>query len=316
MASELGGRCLSHEFIDQMSDHSWSCKKGHTFDLSPYLVSKGAWCYQCLKKKIPEEHLQWLHNYAIERGGKCLSSEFINRKTRVKFECSQGHQWEVLPTIIMYEKTWCKKCAGLAPLTLDDIKQWAIKRGGECLSSEYLGREIKHRLRCSAGHEFEHTPRMIQRGLWCTKCNKNKETDASFKLMKNWAEERGGKLISTKYVDTLTLLEWECKNGHRFSKNRDQVKQLTASNWCRQCISTDRNLKKEVKILEEMNHFAAQKGGKCLSETYQNNHTYLRFECSKGHQWETKAHNVIYSRSWCPECNLERLRKSVIRKKT
>lgn len=74
LASEHEGKCLSKEFTEEMLDHSWRCKKGHTFDKSPFLVSRVAWCNQCSKRKTPPEHLKWLKEYAIEKGGKCLSS--------------------------------------------------------------------------------------------------------------------------------------------------------------------------------------------------------------------------------------------------
>jgi hypothetical protein len=309
LASEREGTCLSKEFTDQMVDHEWRCKKGHTFDLNPYLVSKGAWCRQCDHRKIPEEHLQWLQNYAIERGGKCLSNEFINRSTKIAFECAEGHQWELLPTTIFYDQTWCKKCAGLTPLTLNDLKDQAIERGGECISQKYLGREVKHRWRCSAGHEFEHTPKKIKSGAWCSKCNAENERLESLELMKKWAEERHGKLLSAAYINTASLLEWECENGHQFKKSRDKIKHLTVNDWCSECNNLKRNRKREVERIEEIHRYALEKGGKCFSRSYKNDYTTLKFECAKGHQWETIAHSIIYNHSWCPECNMERLRK-------
>ena len=307
LASEREGECLSKEFTEEMSDHSWRCKKGHTFDLSPFLVSQGAWCAQCSKRKTPAEHIQWLKEYAIEKGGKCLSSEFINRKTRVKFECAEGHQWEVLPTIIFYERTWCKQCAGLAPLGLDDMKKWAIERGGVCLSKSFKDRYTKLRWKCAQGHTFEKTPKVVQRGSWCPKCITHKNRLKSLELMKKWAAEREGKCLSTTYIGNEDQLEWECKNGHQFKKSRDQVKQLSSANWCGICSTTERDRKREIKMLKKIGQYAAKKNGKCLSDTYQNPDTVLKFVCSKGHSWETKAHNIIFSQSWCPECNMERL---------
>lgn len=308
LATEREGKCMSKEFTDDMSDHSWRCKKGHTFDMSPFLVSRGAWCSQCNKRKTPKEHLQWLQEYAVEKGGKCLSTEFINRRTKVKFECAEGHQWEALPTIIFYERTWCKRCAGLAKLGLEDMKKWALEKGGVCLSKSFKGRESKLRWKCAAGHEFEYTPKKVRKGLWCTKCTIDKERLESLELMKILAAEREGKCLSTDYFSSEDHLEWECKNGHQFKKSRDKVKQLTAENWCGKCNTTERSRKREVKMLGKIHQYAEEKDGKFLSDTYQNPETTLKFMCSKGHVWETKAHNIVFSQSWCPECNMERLR--------
>lgn len=308
LASEREGACLSKEFTDEMLDHSWRCKNGHTIDKSPSLVSKGAWCNQCSKRKTPAEHLQWLKEYAIEKGGKCLSTKFINRKTRVKFECAEGHRWEVLPTIIFYERTWCKKCAGLAKLGLDDMKKLAIERGEVCLSKRFKDRESNLRWKCAVGHIFEYTPKMIQRGSWCPKCKSHKKCSKSLELMKKWAAKREGKCLSTTYINNEDQLVWEFKNGHQFKKNRDQIKQLTAANWCSKCKTLEQDKKREVKKLKTIHQHATKKNGKCLSETYQNPETILKFVCAKGHIWETRAHYVLYSQSWCPDCNKERLR--------
>ena len=307
LALEHEGECLSKEFTDEMLDHSWRCKKGHTFDMSPFLVSRGAWCNQCSKRKTPEQHLQWLREYASERGGKCLSTIFKNRKTKIKFECAEGHQWEVLPTIIFYERTWCKKCAGLAKLGLDDMKKWAIERGGVCLSKRFKNRESKLRWKCAEGHIFEYSPIMIQRGSWCMKCKTLKNRSKSLELMRKWAAKREGKCLSTTYIDNEAPIKWECKNGHRFRKSRDKVKQLTTDNWCSKCIAIEREREKEVEMLKKIQQYATKKNGKCLSHTYKNTGTVLKFTCSKGHIWEIKAHYILNAQSWCPECNMERL---------
>ncbi len=307
LASGREGECLSKEFTHQMSNHSWRCKKGHTFDMSPFLVSGGAWCSQCSKRKTPEEHLQWLQDYASERGGKCISTVF-KRKAKMKFECAEGHQWELLPTTIMYDQTWCKQCAGLSPLGIDDMKKIAIEKGGLCLSKIYKDRNSKLRWKCAEGHTFEYSQRMIQRGLWCKKCNDHKKCLEALELMKKWAEEREGKCLSTTYVNNEHHLVWECKNGHKFKKNRDQVKQLNASNWCGKCSVLEKDREREIKMLKKIHQFAVKKGGKCLSDKYQNPETVLKFVCSKGHRWKTKAHNIVFSQSWCPKCNMERLK--------
>ncbi|MEX1190757.1 MAG: hypothetical protein WEA99_02205 [Brumimicrobium sp.] len=307
LASEREGDCLSKEFTDPMLDHAWRCKKGHTFDMSPFLVSRGAWCNQCNKRKTPEQHLQWLKEYAVEKGGKCLSTEFINRKTRVKFECAEGHQWEVLPTIIFYEQTWCKKCAGLAKLGLDDMKKLALEKGGVCLSKSFKGRYSKLLWKCANGHTFKQTQKAVKRGMWCLECKTNEERSKSLELMKTWAKKREGKCLSTTYISNEDPLIWECKNGHQFKKSRDYIKQLTADNWCAKCTSLERKRKREIEILKKMHQYAAKKNGKFLSDAYNDLDTALKFECSKGHVWETRAHHIFYSQTWCPECNMERL---------
>jgi hypothetical protein len=46
---------------------------------------------------------------------------------------------------------------------------------------------------------------------------------------------------------------------------------------------------------------AQSRGGLCLSETYVNANTKLKFKCFAGHEWETTPHN-LKDGNWCPYC--------------
>jgi predicted RecB family nuclease len=51
-----------------------------------------------------------MKNLAKKRGGKCLSVKYINSTTKLKWQCKEGHEWEVAPTNIK-SGTWCPWCA-------------------------------------------------------------------------------------------------------------------------------------------------------------------------------------------------------------
>ena len=46
---------------------------------------------------------------AKNKGGKCLSSEFIRSDTNMKWICEKGHFWEATPSNVK-RGNWCKKC--------------------------------------------------------------------------------------------------------------------------------------------------------------------------------------------------------------
>ncbi|WP_163537574.1 hypothetical protein [Gracilibacillus sp. YIM 98692] len=82
--------------------------------------------------------------------------------------------------------------------------------------------------------------------------------------MRLLALSKGGKCISTKYVNGNT--ELECIKGHRWFAKPSKVKR---GNWCEKCASnTDKNI-------EDMHKLAEQYGGKCISAVYINNHSSL-----------------------------------------
>ncbi len=53
--------------------------------------------------------------------------------------------------------------------------------------------------------------------------------------------------------------------------------------------------------IKEMQIIAKERGGKCLSKTYVNSQTPLRWECGKGHKWKAMPSSVKRG-SWCRKC--------------
>ena len=113
-----------------------------------------------------------MRELAKDRGGKCLSDNYVNNKTPLKWECELGHQWETKPNNVM-RGTWCPKCAGTGrslKYTIKDMQKFAKKREGMCLSHEFKGRMRKLEWQCKESHQWEATPNNVIRGTWCPRC--------------------------------------------------------------------------------------------------------------------------------------------------
>lgn len=55
--------------------------------------------------------------------------------------------------------------------------------------------------------------------------------------------------------------------------------------------------------LEDMQRHAADKGGACLSTSYVNSTTPLRWRCAEGHTWKATPSNIAKTNgTWCPKC--------------
>jgi hypothetical protein len=55
--------------------------------------------------------------------------------------------------------------------TIDDVKEHAIIRGGECLTDIYRGTREKYKFRCHRGHIFEsRLSHVLHCDRWCSKC--------------------------------------------------------------------------------------------------------------------------------------------------
>lgn len=58
----------------------------------------------------------------------------------------------------------------------------------------------------------------------------------------------------------------------------------------------------QKRTIEDMQDLAKKYGGRCLSETYINSTTKLKWECKNGHVWESTTRGMRRIKFWCPKC--------------
>lgn len=238
------GRILTPaaEYINAQSKVEWECSEGHRWEATPNAIQQGQWCRICGHKKRwagRKTTIEEMHQLAISRGGKCLSSEYTDSHTRLRWSCSEGHEWEAIPTSVK-RGSWCKRCAcrkinePKKPL-IDTIRKIAKSKGGKLLSQNYLNASKKLKWQCKAGHQWEASWNQIQQGRWCPKCAAMRRNDwkrLTIEQMRELAEERGGKCLSNKYVDARTKLSWRCSKAHKWLATPDHIKR---GQWCKLC---------------------------------------------------------------------------------
>ena len=298
MAKERGGKCLSKKYVNSITKLRWECAKGHQWKTSPTNIRGGPWCPECGgNKKLTIEEM---HKIAKSRGGKCLSKKYVNLKTKLRWECAEGHRWKASARVVRHGLAWCPECGGSKKLTIEEMHKMAKERGGKCLSKKYVNGKTKLRWECAKGHKWRASGSSIKHGTWCPECAKAK-SGASQRLtieeMHKVAKSRGGKCLSKKYVNSRTKLRWECAKGHKWRASGSLIKHST---WCPECAKAKSGASQRLTI-EEMHKMAKERGGKCLSKKYVNSITKLRWECAKGHQWKTSP-ITIRQGSWCPKC--------------
>ena len=122
------------------------------------------------------------------------------------------------------------------------------------------------------------------------------------KEMQRLAADRGGECLSARYIDNKTKLHWRCAAGHEWMAIPSNVRR---GHWCEIC-GNERQGRAKAHSIELMRQIAASKGGQCLSSTYWNNTTKLRWRCERGHVWDAVPGSIVGSKSrkgsWCPIC--------------
>lgn len=143
------------------------------------------YCPSCNATHITRRSKQKLSLYELrqiaqDNGGKLLSTEYVNARTPITWQCRQGHVWKASACNIRSNRTWCPECARQRrKLGLTDMHKLAAKFGGECLSDQYISQHVKLEWRCSRGHTFWLAPNNVARSpggkrkpTWCKICRR------------------------------------------------------------------------------------------------------------------------------------------------
>jgi hypothetical protein len=357
IAKKHRGLCLSEKYVSALTKLKWQCNDNHKWEATPNSIKNGTWCPYCAGNvKFTIEDMKEI---AKKRGGKCLSDEYINLDTKLKWRCKEGHIWETTPYCIKNRKFWCPKCAGKQKLTIEEMNQIANERRGKCLSKEYIDGFSKLKWQCEMGHVWEASPNHVKTGSWCPICSSNVSEricrgisegifDKDFPKSKpKWLiNSRGNRMELDGYCEELQLaFEYQGEQHYNYnsffhsernlktSKEDDEFKKkLCLKNnilliiipftirheeiyrfIINECKKNRFRIPKHKKIdykkidkylansLREMKIIASKRGGECLSNTYINNKSKMKWQCSNGHIWEAHA-NSIKRGTWCQIC--------------
>jgi hypothetical protein len=177
-AQNKGGDCLSTEYLGANSKLTWKCSHGHEWDAPTKNVMFGSWCPQCAGYFTKEEGIKRAQQYALAKGGKCLSIEYVNSISKLKWECSHGHTWEAKYNILIGQH-WCPECNELKNATrslnkngLKLAQEYAKNKGGDCLSTEYIGAKKELIWKCANNHIWNTKYKsVVLDNSWCPQCS-------------------------------------------------------------------------------------------------------------------------------------------------
>jgi hypothetical protein len=178
VAHAKGGECLSRRYIDLRKPLRWRCAQGHEWNGALRDVMKAVqWCPACREQMTSEREkrtLGELQVFAAERGGRLLSEKYAGTRTRLRFCCAAGHEWEALPDNLLKKGHWCRACRMnwvSGNEQLECLRAIARTQGGELLSNEYVNCRTKVEVRCGHGHSWFATPSKLRQGRWCPVCH-------------------------------------------------------------------------------------------------------------------------------------------------
>lgn len=213
----------------------WKCSNPThpAFDLCYHTIRHdNSWCPECNTYNKPLS-IDIAKDIATQRNGKCLSDIYENNRTLLEWECSNGHTWSAPLERVKNRGDWCPICAGNQPQNIDECKRIAKLKRGKCLSDKYINSVTPIWWECEFGHKWKQAVGIIKLGHWCPHCYGNARH--SLKECQEVAVERGGKCLSEEYINSNTMMLWECKEGHQWKARFNNIK--NQKQWCPYCSS-------------------------------------------------------------------------------
>jgi len=171
LAKKKNIKCLSMECTNSFTSMVWECEYGHVWNSSYTEIRRGSKCSVCEKIK----KLETAQSLAEKKNGKCLSKSYVDPMVKMKWECHCGCIWYASYSFIRTGK-WCPECyeRGVkqnTKYTIEQCKEEARKRGGKCLSDQYINCKTPLEWECAEGHIWQATwDKINNRKQWCPSC--------------------------------------------------------------------------------------------------------------------------------------------------
>lgn len=174
IVKEKKGKVLFPAVVDNSAEKVYlECRKGHIFSSRACDIRKKWSCPKCREENKIKDYIKKIKKIVKEKRGSLLTTEIKTLDSKVQLVCNRGHFWITSVESIIKKKTWCHQCR---KNTIEMMQEFAKKRGGECLSKEYVNSHSHLIWKCEHGHTWKAQPLSITNsGTWCPVCSKNKQ---------------------------------------------------------------------------------------------------------------------------------------------
>ena len=143
------------------------CVKGHQYSATYNNFREGQRCPICWGNYKLTYNL--VKTQIEETGYKLISEAYKNVISKLKVECSEGHQYEVRYDSFK-ENHRCPVCHGNQKHSYEYIKKQIEKEQHKLLSTEYKNAHKKLNIMCLEKHKYEVTWSSFQQGSRCPIC--------------------------------------------------------------------------------------------------------------------------------------------------
>lgn len=155
---------------------------------------------------------EFVYNYFKEQKCELLETEYINARTKMKYECKCKNESKI--TFDNFKNgVRCKICQNnLMKHTYKFVYNYFKQQDCELLETEYINNETKMKYRCKCDNQAEITFGHFQSGVRCMKCSGSEQLTYDF--VYNYFKEQSCHLLETEYINNSIKMKYicECKN--------------------------------------------------------------------------------------------------------
>ena len=245
-----------------------------------------------------KQSIEDVYSLCEELNLKCLSTEYINSKSKLTLECYDCKEpfTKTFSDLKYYGKNTCTKCSRknsdttLKQETFKKVLERCEELGLTCLSTEYINNTTNMSFECTdCNTPFERNWSVLRDidSTLCRSCvakNVVKQWKYTYEKVYELFDSAGCKLISTTYENNKSPLSYVCECG--------ETSKIALSNFlqgqrCKECsivkgANTRRTDYDEVKKIFE------NEGCVLISETFTNSNENLDYICSCGNKSSIK----------------------------
>jgi len=297
LASSAGYECISDisEFKNERSVLWFKCPVGHEWKWQARAVFNGSPCPDCKRTALEEEMQRKFEAKIHEQGGRLIPGRYMGSRLTHEVECAQGHRFWNSPSNIMRGQ-WCPYCKGLAPKTIEEIRQFAESLGWKLLSKEYVNNRQKLVWQCDKGHIFQATWANIQHRRRCPLCSNSRPY--TIDEMKQIASEHDGECLSEECTTGRSRVNMRCKEGHEWHPRAEVIRR---GHWCRKCRAKEAGIRSRIEE-SVVKQLVEERGGSVLSIVHEGGKKYVLYRCQEGHL-NKGLYTNLKKGTWCDRCS-------------
>ena len=187
----------------------------------------------------------------------------------------------------------------------ETFQRLIIEPGGEVLEKEWLGAQVRHKVRCPAGHETTARPCDINAGRgMCWTCGHI--TRGIAQGVQPWIEfqrsitESGGEVLEKEWLGAKIPHQVQCSAGHITTVRPNSIRK--GCEMCLICAHIKQGITQGVQPWIEFQRSITESGGEVLENQWLGSSTPHKIRCPAGHITAVQPHDIRAGYGMCREC--------------